>query len=106
MPTVAQLQKCKHYGRQVSPKGSGNPKFASAHDLRRSCVERLINSDVPEHEVAKVLRHADVETTRRFYAPGTVQQSAGIIREKLSVPRNSEAAKSSTENAASRASSL
>jgi integrase len=86
-------------------KGNGNPKFASAHDFRRSCAERLINSDVPEREVAKILRHADVETTRRFYAPGTVQQSAGIIREKLSVPRNSDATKSSKEIAASNTSS-
>ncbi len=68
-------------------KGEGKPKFASAHDLRRSCAERLANAGVPEREVAKVLRHADVETTRKYYAPGTVQESAGIIRKQLNVPR-------------------
>ena len=71
-------------------KGQGNAKFASAHDLRRSCAERMASAEVPEREIAKVLRHADVATTRKFYAPGTVQESAGILREKLTVPRNSE----------------
>jgi integrase len=77
-----------------SAKGAGKPKFASAHDLRRSCAERLATAGVPEREIAKILRHSDVATTRKFYAPGTVQQSAGIIRDKLTVPRNSRKAKS------------
>jgi integrase len=63
--------------------GKGKPKYASAHDLRRSCAERLVSAGVPEREVSRVLRHADVQTTRRHYAPGTVQDSAGIIRRKL-----------------------
>ena len=75
-------------------KGSGNAKFASAHDLRRSCAERMASAGVPEREIAKLLRHADVATTRKFYAPGTVQESADILREKLTVPRNSELVKS------------
>lgn len=75
--------------------GDGRPKFASAHDLRRSCAERLIAAGVPEREVSRVLRHASIETTRRHYAPGTVQQSAGIIRNALGVPRYSGVAKSS-----------
>jgi integrase len=75
-------------------KGDKPAKYASAHDLRRSCGERLALAGVPEREIAKVLRHQDVATTRRFYVPGTVQESAGIIREKLTVPRNSETAES------------
>ncbi len=70
-------------------KGGGKPKFVSAHDLRRSCAERLVSAGVDEREVAMVLRHADVETTRKYYAPGTVQQSAGIIRDKLTVGNSS-----------------
>jgi integrase len=61
-------------------KGGRAAKYASAHDLRRSCAERLVAAGVPEREVARVLRHASVETTRKHYAPGTVQQSAKIIR--------------------------
>jgi integrase len=62
---------------------TGVPKFASAHDLRRSCAERLVSAGIPEREVSRILRHASVETTRRHYAPGTVQESARIIRERL-----------------------
>jgi integrase len=64
-------------------KRGGKPKFASAHDLRRSYAERLITAGVPEREVSRVLRHASTETTRRHYTPGTVQGSAGIIRTRL-----------------------
>ncbi len=63
--------------------GNGKPKFASAHDLRRTCAERLMSAGVPEREVSRVLRHASIETTRRHYAPGNVQQAAGVIREAL-----------------------
>jgi integrase len=85
----------KKAGVIVQPaKGDGKPKFVSAHDLRQSCAERLASASVPEREIAKVLRHADVETTRKFYAPGTVQDSAGIIRQKLTVPRDSETVES------------
>jgi len=63
--------------------GEGEPKYASSHDLRRSCAERLIAAGVPEREVSRVLRHASVETTRKHYAPGTVQESAGIIRKLM-----------------------
>ena len=78
------------YSSDILHKGKGEPKYASAHDLRRSCGERMATAGVPEREIAKVLRHADIATTRRYYAPGTVQESAGIIREKLTVPRNSQ----------------
>jgi integrase len=66
--------------------GAGAAKFASAHDLRRSCAERLVSAGVAERDVARVLRHASVETTRKYYAAGSTQQSAGVIRERLSVP--------------------
>ena len=58
-------------------------KYASAHDLRRSCADRLVDAGVPEREVSAVMRHASVETTRRHYAPGNVQRSASVIRGAL-----------------------
>lgn len=67
----------------VAAAGDGEPKFASAHDLRRSCAERLVSAGIPEREVARVLRHASIETTRKHYAPGNVQESARIIRGRL-----------------------
>lgn len=63
---------------------TGRPaKFASAHDLRRSCAERMVEADVPEKVVTRVLRHASWETTRRHYAPGDVQRDAGKLRQLL-----------------------
>jgi integrase len=64
-----------HKGRPV--------KFVSAHDLRRSCAERLLAARVPPMTIARVLRHASWETTRRHYAAGDVQRDAGILRELL-----------------------
>ena len=63
---------------------TGKPaKFASAHDLRRSCSERLLDAGVPPLEISRVLRHASWETTRRHYAPGDVQKAAGVLRQTL-----------------------
>ena len=74
----------KAAGIVVEPaKGSRKEKFASAHDLRRTCAERVVSAGVPEREAARVLRHASTETTRKHYAPGTVQESARIIRKQL-----------------------
>jgi integrase len=54
---------------------TGRPeKYASAHDLRRSCGERLRNSGVPPLLICRVMRHSSWETTRRHYAPGDVQR--------------------------------
>ena len=70
----------------VVPEKNDKPaKFASAHDLRRSCADRLVEAGVSERDVASVMRHASVETTRRHYAPGTVQRSAATIRDRLSI---------------------
>lgn len=71
--------------------GDDEAKWASAHDLRRSCAARLVAAGIPEREVARVLRHASIETTRKHYAPGTVQESAGIIRGRLQARRTHKA---------------
>jgi integrase len=69
-------------------------KWASAHDLRRSCATNLAAAGVPEREVSRIMRHASSDTTRKHYAPGTVQESAGIIRKALTVPRYKSQAES------------
>lgn len=61
------------------------PKYASAHDFRRSLAERLYDAGVPEHVVTQVMRHASAATTRRYYAPGNVQ-SAALVLQALKVP--------------------
>jgi integrase len=63
---------------------TGRPtKYATAHDLRRSCGERLREAGVPPLVICRVMRHASWETTRKHYAPGDVQQDAAVLREAL-----------------------
>jgi integrase len=63
---------------------TGRPtKYATAHDLRRSCGDRLRNAGVPTLVICRVMRHASWETTRKFYAPGDVQRDAEVLRSTL-----------------------
>jgi integrase len=63
---------------------TGRPvKYASAHDLRRSCGERLREAGVPPLVICRVMRHSSWETTRKHYAPGDIQQDARVLRETL-----------------------
>lgn len=61
-----------------------NTKFASAHDLRRSCGERLRNAGVPPPLlIARVMRHSSWETTRKHNAPGNVQMHTEALNKIL-----------------------
>lgn len=63
---------------------TGRPtKYATAHDLRRSCGERLRNLGVPPLVICRVMRHSSWETTRKHYAPGDIQQDAAVLRSML-----------------------
>ncbi|WP_417739164.1 tyrosine-type recombinase/integrase [Rosistilla oblonga] len=71
---------------EVSPEDTktGLPaKFASAHDLRRSCGQRLRNAGVPPLVICRIMRHSSWETTRRHYAPGDIQREAEILKRTL-----------------------
>ena len=70
-------------GEQAGVVVNEDGKFASAHDLRRSCADRLVSAGLQEREVAAVMRHTSIETTRKYYTPGNVQRSANIIRDTL-----------------------
>ena len=58
-------------------------KFASAHDLRRSLAERMAEAGLPPELLKKVMRHASVETTQRYYLNQNVQRDATKIRSLL-----------------------
>ena len=58
-------------------------KYASAHDLRRSCGEQLRGAGVPPLVISRVMRHSSWETTQRHYAPGSVQCDAEVLKEIL-----------------------
>lgn len=76
---------------------TGRPiKFASAHDLRRSCGERLRNAGVPPLVIIRIMRHSSWETTQKHYAPGDVQQAAESLHQIL-VQEESKEQQSDTE---------
>ena len=63
---------------------TGRPvKYASAHDLRRSCADKMLEAEIPENVVTRVMRHASFETTRRHYAAGDVQRDARKLQSIL-----------------------
>ncbi len=69
--------------RLADPTTKKPAKYASAHDLRRSCGERLLDAGVPPTIICRVLRHSSWETTRRHYAPGDIQKEAAALKELL-----------------------
>ena len=76
----------KNAGIEVDPadERTGRPtKYATAHDLRRSCGERLREAGVPPLVICRVMRHSSWETTRKHYAPGNVQSDAEVLRSVL-----------------------
>ncbi len=79
----------------VEPKKGEKPaKYASAHDLRRSCADRLVAAGVDVRDVQAVLRHASAETTRKYYTRTTTQRAASAIRKIVTVPRYTQPAES------------
>ena len=62
------------------PRTGRKPRYASAHDLRRSCTQRLMDEAVPAELIQRVLRHASFETTKRHDAGQDVQRDAKAIK--------------------------
>ena len=73
---------------------TGRPtKYASAHDLRRSCGDRLRNAGVPPLVICRVMRHSSWETTRKHYAPGDVQRDAEVLHTTLTADATKQESK-------------
>ncbi|MFO0979128.1 MAG: tyrosine-type recombinase/integrase [Planctomycetaceae bacterium] len=76
----------------ASKRTSQREKFASAHDIRRGCAQRLINHGVSAETLKVVMRHASFSTTEKHYgAIRTAQNAAAEIVARM---------KSSTQNSA------
>ena len=71
----------------ANPKTGAPTKFVSAHDLRRSCGQRMQDAGVPPLVISRILRHSSWETTKRHYVPGNIQQDAIVLKELLSKPK-------------------
>jgi hypothetical protein len=84
---IARIGKAAKVVVEPADERTGRPvKYASAHDLRRSCGDRLRNAGVPPLVICRVMRHASWETTRKHYAPGDVQRDAEILRSVVGTP--------------------
>lgn len=71
--------------READPEAGRRQKFASAHDIRRGCAQRLINAGISAETLKLVLRHKDFKTTEQFYgATRAAQSAAGEIHQRLS----------------------
>ena len=62
--------------RQPDEEAGRRIKYASAHDTRRSCAERLINAGVSAETLMVIMRHREFSTTRKFYGAKRAAQSA------------------------------
>lgn len=58
-------------------------KTASAHDLRRSCADRLLASRVDPRVVQRILRHTSLRITEDYYSGHDVQRDAEYLQQVL-----------------------
>jgi integrase len=64
-------------------------KYASAHDIRRGCAQRLINAGVSAETLKIILRHEDFKTTEKFYgAVREAQAAAAEVHQMLQRTKN------------------
>lgn len=61
-------------------------KYASAHDLRRGCAQRLINAGVSAETLKIIMRHEDFKTTEKFYGAAREAQAAAAEVYRLLKP--------------------
>jgi hypothetical protein len=54
------------------------PKYASAHDLRRSFGEPWASKLMPQ-QLMELMRHENIETTLRYYVGRNAQATAAIL---------------------------
>jgi integrase len=70
--------------RRVTHDGKSVTKFASAHDLRRGCAQRLINEGISAETLKVIMRHREFSTTEKYYgATRCAQAAAAEVAEKL-----------------------
>ncbi len=60
---------------QANEETGKRKKFASAHDLRRGCAERLINAGVSAETLKVIFRHSSFATTEKHYGDSRNAQS-------------------------------
>ena len=62
----------------ISGRRRGKPKFASAHDFRRSFGERWASRVMPV-VLMELMRHESMSTTLKFYVGRNAERTADIL---------------------------
>jgi len=65
-------------GVKVSTQRGGQPKYASAHDLRRSFGERWALRVMPQ-VLMELMRHESITTTMKFYVGRNAERTADVL---------------------------
>ena len=72
------------------------------HDLRRTCGSWLVQARTPIQEVARLLRHSDIQVTMSVYAhlmPDQLQQTVAVLdRHNLVIPQESRSMKTNVSD--------
>ena len=72
--------------RRVKVNDKTRTKYASSHDLRRGCAQRLINAGISAETLKVIMRHREFSTTERYYgATRCAQSAAAEVAAKLAV---------------------
>ena len=82
-------------------KRAGIP-HCTPHDLRRTCASWLVQAGTPIQEVARLLRHADIQTTLDVYAHMMPDQLRGTVeildRHNLVIDQNQDVRKAAVSS--------
>jgi len=79
--TVAKIGKAANVvvGIVNSGKRKGQPKYASAHDLRAAFGQRLAMAGIPPFYVKELMRHRSVQTTEKYYLRLNARKVADLL---------------------------
>ncbi len=66
-------------GTVTSGRRRGQPKYASAHDLRAAFGQRLAMAGIPPFYVKELMRHRSVQTTEQYYLRLNAKKVADLL---------------------------
>ena len=84
-------------GIRVNTDATGNVKYASAHDLRRSFGERWASRVMPQ-VLKELMRHESIDTTMKYYVGRNAQSTAAILWQAVGNTSGNKAAKTEPAN--------
>jgi integrase len=62
---------------------ASSPQYATAHDLRRTCAQRLLSAGVSPLTVQRIMRHSSLAVTLAHYSQAVIEDDARELESKL-----------------------